>query len=134
MLDSDSGLAASLSGRRAGYRVDNRGPMGPLLESFVVQQLAAQAAWTDSGLKLWHHWDHHGAGVDAVLTRGRDVRGAEIRASTTAGLGDGRGLARLVADCGKDFRGGVVLYADASVLPLGGGRVLAVPVKELWGR
>ena len=39
----DSGLAASISGLRAGGWVDNRGPMGPLLESFMVQQLAAQA-------------------------------------------------------------------------------------------
>ena len=130
----DSGLAASLSGLRAGDWVDNRGPMGPLLESFVVQQLAAQAAWTDPDLKLWHYRDHHGAEAAAVLTRGRDVWGVEVKASASAGPGDGRGLARLAADCGKDFRGGVVLYAGDSVLPLGGGRMLAVPVKELWER
>ena len=40
----DSGMAASLAELRATDWIDNRGPMGPLLESFVVQQLAAQAA------------------------------------------------------------------------------------------
>ena len=130
----DSGMAASLSGLRAGDWVDNRGPMGPLLESFVVQQLAAQAAWTDSDLRLWHYRNHHGAEVNAVLTRGRDVWGVEVKASTRAGPGDGRGLARLAADCGGNFRGGVVLYAGDSVLPLGDRRMLAVPVKELWER
>jgi len=130
----DSGLAASLSGLRAGDWVDNRGPMEPLLESFAVQQLAAQAAWTDSDLRLWHYRDHHGAEVAAVLTRGRDVWGVEVKANTRADPRDGRGLARLAADCGENFRGGVVLYAGDSVLPLGGGRVLAVPVRELWER
>lgn len=129
----DSGLAASLSGLRAADWVDNRSPMGPLLESFVVQQLAAQAAWTDSDLKLWHYRDHRGAEVDAVLTRGRDVWGIEVKASSSAGLGAGRGLRRLAEDCGERFRGGAVLYAGDSVLPLGGG-LLAVPVKELWER
>ena len=129
----DSGLAASLSGLRAADWVDNRGPMGPLLESFVVQQLAAQAAWTDSDLKLWHYRDHRGAEVDAVLTRGRDVWGIEVKANTGAGPKDGRGLRRLAEDCGERFRGGVVLYAGDSVLPLGGG-LLAVPLKELWER
>lgn len=47
---------------------------------------------------------------------------------------DNRGLARLAADCGRNFRGGAVLYAGDSVLPLEGGRVLAVPVKVLWER
>ena len=35
--------------------------------------MAAQAAWTDSDLKLWHYRDHQKIEVDAVLTRGRDV-------------------------------------------------------------
>ena len=128
----DSILAASLSGLRAGERGDNRGPAGPLLESFAVQQLAAQAAWTDSDLRLWHYRDVWGVEVDAALSRGRDIRGVEVKASASAGPGNGRGLARLAADCRENLRDGVVLYADGSMLPLGGGRVLAVPVRELW--
>ena len=108
--------------------------MEPLLESFAVQQLAAQAARTDPDLRLWHYRDHHGAEAAAVLTRGRDVWGIEVKASAIAGPGDDRGLARLAADYGGNFRGGVVLYAGDSVLPLGDGRALAVPVKELWER
>ena len=130
----DSGLAASLSGLRAGDWVGNRGPMGPLLESFVVQQLAAQAAWTDADIKLWHYRDHRGAEAAAVLARGREVWGIEVKASSSAGPGAGRGLRRLAEDCGERFRGGVVLYAGDSTLPLGDRRMLAVPVKELWER
>ena len=106
--------------------------MGPLLESFAVQQLAAQAAWTDSDLRLWRHWDRRGIEVAATRSRDRDGWGVEIKASASAGPRDGRSLRQLAADCGENFRGGVVLYAGDSMLPLGGGRVLAVPVRELW--
>ena len=108
--------------------------MGPLLELFAVQQLAAQATWTDADLRLWRYRDHHGAEADAVLNRGQDAWGVKVEASTRAGDGDGRGLPRLAADCGGNFRGGVVLYAGDSMLPLGGGRVLSVPMRELWER
>ena len=130
----DSGLAASLSGLRAGDWVDNRGPMGPLLESFVVQQLTAQAAWTDPDLKLWHYRDHQKVEVDAVLTRGRDVWGVEVKAAASADPRDGRGLRQLAEACGQNFRGGALLYTGDSVLPLGDGRMLAVPMRELWER
>ena len=108
--------------------------MGPLLESFVVQQLAAQAAWTDADIKLWHYRDHRGAEVAAVLARGREVWGIEVKASSSAGPGAGRGLRRLAEDCGERCRGGAVLYAGDSTLPLGDRRMLAVPMKELWER
>lgn len=130
----DSGLAASLSGLRASDRVDNRGPMGPLLESFVVQQLAAQAAWTDPDLKLRHYRDHQKVEVDAVLTRGRDVWGVEIKAAASADPRDGRGLRQLAEACGQNFRGGALLYTGDSTLPLGDKRMLAVPMRELWER
>ena len=69
-----------------------------------------------------------------MLSRGRDVWGVEVKASASAGPGDGRGLRQLAETCGENFRGGTVLYAGDSVLPLGDGRVLAVLVRELWER
>ena len=108
--------------------------MGPLLESFVVRQLAVQAAWTNADIKFWHYRDHRGAEAAAVLARGREVWGVEVKASSSPGPGAGRGLRRLAEDCGERFRGGVVLYAGDSTLPLGDRRMLAVPMKELWER
>ena len=84
--------------------------MGPLLESFAVQQLAAQAAQTDPDLRLWRYRDHHGAEAGAVLSRGRDVWGVEVKASAIAGPGNGRGLRQLAETCGQNFRGGALLY------------------------
>lgn len=38
--------------------------MGHLLESFVVQQIDAQAAWTDQDLRFWHNRDKDQVEVD----------------------------------------------------------------------
>ena len=40
--------------------------MGHLLESFVVQQLTAQAAWTDPDLRFWHYRDKDRVEVDVT--------------------------------------------------------------------
>ena len=127
----DSGLAATLGGLAASDWVDRRSRMGPLLETFAVQQVVAQAEWTDPDLQVRHYRENDRLEVDAVLMRGREVWGIEVKASATAGAG--AGLARLAARCGRDFRGGVVLYTGDSILPLGE-RLLAVPISELWRR
>ena len=130
----DSGLAATLAGLTADHWLSGRERMGHLLESFVVQQLAAQAAWTDPDLRFWHYRDKDGAEVDVVVTRGSKTWGIEVKASATLASGDGRGLARLADRCGGDFESGVLLHAGRDVLPLGGRRLLAVPFSELWER
>jgi len=127
----DSGLAATLGGLAASDWVDRRSRMGPLLESFAVQQIVAQAEWTDPDLQVWHYRENDRLEVDAVLTRGQEAWGVEVKASATASAG--AGLARLAERCGRDFRGGVVLYTGDSTLSLGE-RLLAVPISELWRR
>ena len=130
----DSGLAATLAGLTTDHWLSARGRMGHLLESFVVQQLAAQAAWTDPDLRFWHYRDKDQVEVDVVVTRGSRTWGIEVKASATLAAGDGRGLARLADRCGGDFESGVLLHAGRDVLPLGGPRLLAVPFSELWER
>ena len=130
----DSGLAATLVGLTADDWLLDRDRMGPLLESFVVQQLVAQATWTDPDLRFWHYRDKDQVEVDVVITRGRKTWGVEVKASGAVTVGDGRGLARLADRCGDDFVSGVVLYTGRDVLPLGDRRMLAVPLSELWER
>ena len=50
----DSGLAATLAGLNAADWNTRRDRFGHLLESFVVQQLVAQASWTDRDLRFCH--------------------------------------------------------------------------------
>ncbi len=131
---ADSGLAATLAGLSAEDWLGKRERMGHLLESFVVQQLIAQAAWTDPDLRFWHYRDKDQVEVDVVITQGRKTWGIEVKAATTLNPKDGKGLTRLADYCGKDFKRGILLYTGKDILPLRDKRLLAVPVSELWKR
>ena len=130
----DSGIAATAAGLKSVDWLERRDRMGHLLESFAVQQLAAQAAWTDPDLRLWHYRDKDGKEVDVVVTLGQRTWGIEVKASATLGADDGRGLTRLADRCGSDFQQGIVLYDGHATLPLADKRLLAVPFTEVWSR
>jgi len=130
----DSGIASTLAGLVEADWLTNMDRFGHLLESFVVQQLMAQAGWTDPDLRFWHYRDKDQVEVDLVITRGRDTWGAEVKAAATLAPSDGQGLRRLAEQCGRHFRGGMILHAGASILPTADSRVLAVPLSELWTR
>jgi len=128
----DSGLAATLAGLTAEDWNTRRDRFGHLLESFVVEQLIAQAGWTDPDLRFWHYRDKDQVEVDLVITRGRQTWGVEIKAAATVTAADGHGLRRLADQCGKDFQRGVLFHTGATTLPLGDPRLLAVPLAKLW--
>lgn len=128
----DSGIASTLAGFVEADWLTNADRFGHLLESFVVQQLIAQAGWTDPDLRFWHYRDKDQVEVDLVITRGRETWGVEVKAAATLAPSDGQGLRRLAEQCGRHFKGGMILHAGASVLPTADSRVLAVPLSELW--
>jgi predicted AAA+ superfamily ATPase len=128
----DSGLAATLTGLSAADWSTRRERFGHLLESFVVQQLVAQAGWTDPDLRFWHYRDKDQVEVDLVITRGRQTWGVEVKSAVTTTPADGQGLRRLAEQCGADYQGGVLLYAGNSAFPLDGSRNLAMPLARLW--
>jgi uncharacterized protein len=128
----DSGLAATLTGLEAADWGTQRERFGHLLESFVVQQMVAQAGWTDRDLHFWHYRDKDQVEVDLVITRGRQTWGVEVKAAVTATPADGHGLRRLAEQCGADYRGGVLLYAGDSAFAIDGQRHLAMPLARLW--
>jgi predicted AAA+ superfamily ATPase len=128
----DSGLAATLTGITAKDWSTQRSRFGHLLESFAVQQIVAQAGWTDPDLRFWHYRDKDQVEVDLVITRGRQTWGVEVKLAVTATPADGQGLRRLAEQCGADYQGGVLLYAGDSSFALGDGRNLAMPLARLW--
>jgi len=128
----DSGLAATLAGLEEIDWLERRDAMGHLLESFVVQQVMAQAGWTDPDLRFWHYRDKDQVEVDLVITKGLSVWGIEVKASATVKPDDAKGLSRLAAQAGKHFEGGILLYAGKDTLPLGPNGFLAVPLAKLW--
>lgn len=128
----DSGLAAMLAGLTEEQWWKERRRFGYLLESFVVQQLFAQAGWTDPDLRFWHYRDKDQVEVDCVITRGSTLWGVEVKAASTVDSSDAIGLRRLAERAGADFAGGIVLYSGCDILPLGDSRFLAVPLAKLW--
>ncbi|MFM9971037.1 MAG: ATP-binding protein [Burkholderiales bacterium] len=128
----DSGIASTLAGLVETDWLTNMNRFGHLLESFVIQQLIAQAEWTDPDLRFWHYRDKDQVEVDLVITRGRETWGVEVKAAATLTPSDGQGMRRLAEQCGRYFKGGMILHAGTSILPTSDSRVLAVPLSELW--
>lgn len=128
----DSGMAAHQIGADARSILRPTGQFGPLLEGFVLMELARQLTWCDEDVALFHYRTRDQVEVDAVLeSRRGDVVGIEVKAASTVGPADFRGLRHLAERTGSDFRAGIVLHTGAQTLPFGP-KMLAMPVSALW--
>lgn len=128
----DSGLAAMLNRLAIGDWKSHSTDYGGVLESFVVQQMICQAGWLDDDLSFSHYRDKEKAEVDLVIEQGRNVWGVEVKRAATLKNEDGLGLAKLAAQAGRQFRGGVLLYSGTNSLPLKATNCFAVPLDRLW--
>lgn len=128
----DTGLAAHLLGADAHRLAANGELLGPLLESFVVNELRKQQGWSRLRSSMFHFRSHAGEEVDIVLedAAGRCV-GIEVRASATVTGHDFRGLRAFAEAAGKHFVRGVVLYTGGEAIPFGE-RLFALPLPALW--
>ncbi|MGH8676272.1 MAG: ATP-binding protein [Burkholderiales bacterium] len=128
----DTGVACSLLGTDAAALHEDRAALGPMLESFVLQELRRQASWRPVPLDFFHFRDRDDFEVDIVLEQGHAaVAGVEVKAAATVTQGDLRGLRKLRDAAGKRFAAGVVLY-DGSATIRFGDRLHAVPLRALW--
>jgi predicted AAA+ superfamily ATPase len=128
----DTGLACALLGLDAAALADDRSSLGPLLETFVFQELRRQASWNAHDHEFLHFRDRDGAEVDIVVERGaRAVAGIEVKCAATVTAGDFRGLRKLQGAAGKHFAAGVVLYDGDTCASFGVG-LYAVPLRLLW--
>ncbi|WP_203982060.1 ATP-binding protein [Sphaerisporangium rufum] len=132
---TDTGLAAHLIGVDPDGLAARVSPArGPLVESFIVNEIAKQATWAPFRVGL-HHWRvSQGAEVDLVLERnnGRIV-GVEAKATESVKQDDFKGLATLRDTIGADFVHGFVFYTGPRSLSFGD-RLTALPVSDLWDR
>ena len=128
----DSGIAARLLAMDAHTLRRPGAPFGPLLEGFVLSELARQITWSQELVDLYHYRDHNKVEVDAILeNRHRQVVGIEVKAASTVRSEDFKGL-RLLADrLGDEFLVGIVLYTGNTTLPFGP-KLRAMPVSALW--
>jgi len=128
----DSGIAANLLGADVRTLLRPGGPFGPLLEGFVLMELARQLTWSRQRAELSHYRTKDKVEVDAVLENRRGhVVGIEVKASSTVTTADFRGLRHLAERTGGDFIAGVVFYTGTQTLPFGP-RLRAMPASALW--
>ena len=133
----DPGLAADLLGVTPVALSDPRQPAtGPLLETFVVDEIAKQLSATSARIALSHYRDHRGHEIDLVLERNDGaVVAVEVKAtsSPTAGqLAQSRWLRdRLDATAPGTFRAGVLLHTGSQAASVGD-RLHLLPIAALW--
>jgi len=106
--------------------------LGPLLENFVLGELARQLGWAATRATLRHDRTRDGVEVDAILEAadGRIV-GIEVTSAETVRGDDFSGVRHLQARVPERFLHGLVLYAGSKTLPFGD-RLLGAPIDALW--
>ena len=128
----DTGLACALLDLDAKRLHADRDQLGPLLETFVLQELKRQASWRETSINFFHFRDRDGVEVDLVLEQGSGaVAGVDVKAGATVSAADFRGLRKLKEVVGKRFVRGVVLYDGETSASFGDG-LHAVPIRALW--
>lgn len=128
----DTGVACALLGLDAAALGADRTALGPLLETFVFQELRRQASGLADEFRFHHYRDRDGGEVDIVVERGAGrIAGVEVKAGATVTASDFRGLRRLREAAGPRFAGGVVLYDGETSAGFGDG-LRAVPIRRLW--
>lgn len=132
MIVTDSGLASHLAGITLKRATRLTTPVGPLLENFVLSELARQLNWAAEPVRLYHYRDRDGYEVDAVLEHAAgEVVAVEVKAAETVRSEDFRAIRHLARRLGDQLLAGVVLYAGAHSLPFGD-RLRALPISSLW--
>lgn len=128
----DSGLAAHLRGDVDAAALAQSPNLGPLLETFVVQEIRKLLGWSRQAATPYHFRPATGQEVDLVLEApGQRIAGIEVKASSNVNQGDFSGLRALAETAGDKFVGGVVLYLGEQRLPFAD-KLWALPISVLW--
>jgi uncharacterized protein len=105
---------------------------GGTLENFVLMELRKQSTWSKIQPQFFFWRTAAGREVDIVMEdRAGRLVGVEVKASSTLGGGDVRGLEALAEAAGKRWIRGVVLYTGTETVPFGP-NLHGVPIRHLW--
>jgi hypothetical protein len=128
----DAGLTAHLRGESEPAQLVASATVGPLLETFVLQEVRKQLGWSRQAATPYHFRTAAGREVDIVLEApGGKLVGIEVKAAAALDTSDFAGLQTLAEAAGKKFVRGVVLYLGEQVV-YRGNNLWALPIDELW--
>lgn len=128
----DSGLLAILTSVSPERIARERMFLGPLLETFVTAEILKLMSWSDVVPRLYHYRDKDQDEVDIVLEDDSGaIVGLEVKAAATVKAADFRGVHKVAAIAGDNFRLGLVLYDGERIVRFGD-RLLAAPLSCLW--
>ena len=129
----DAGLLAMLMNLGIEEVRRDRSRFGQVLETFVFGELLKHTTSAEGDYQLLYYRDADKVEVDIVIENAAgQLVGVEVKASATVKASDLRGLRKLAALAGDQFKMGVLLYDGAETLPLGD-RIWAAPLSSLWG-
>jgi predicted AAA+ superfamily ATPase len=130
----DTGLASHIN------RIDEDGladvlmgeSFGPLLETYVINELLKQRTWSDEDFSVYHYRDRDRKEVDIVieLFNGRIIA-LEVKAARSVSRNDFSGMKVLREMIGDRFFCGIVLYTGAEVYSFGE-KLFAAPISAVW--
>jgi predicted AAA+ superfamily ATPase len=130
---ADTGLGCHLINAGRDRLLADGAAWGAMLENFLAMELLKQTGWSKTDASLFHFRTIAGQEADLVLEeRGGRVVGIEIKASSTVGTSDFKGLRALAEAAGTRFVRGIVLYSGEHALPFGP-NMYAVPISAIWG-
>ena len=128
---TDTGVACALLGLDGAALWANRAALGQLLETFVLQELRRLESASDMPSQFYHLRDKDGVEVNIVMLHGNGkLSGIEVKASSTVGVHDFKGLKKLQASEPDRFHCGVLVYDGDACLRFGEG-LYAVPLSRL---
>jgi len=128
----DVGLAAYLFGADFHQLSNNRSMFGGLLETLVVNEIRAQASWSDARPQLFHYRETEGLEIDLILEkRDGSIVAIEVKSTTTPGEADFKAMRVFAESAGASFKRGILLYGGAKPLAFGE-RFVALPIANLW--
>ena len=130
---ADTGLAAHLLGKDPESLSRPTDPArGPLVETFVANELLRQSNWLDWDVRLHHFRDRDRNEIDLIAEAadGRVVA-LEVKAAQAVSVRDARQLKWLRNKIGSDFVCGVVLHTGERSFRLDN-NIYALPISALW--
>lgn len=128
----DSGLSCHLIGQDPARLADVGGAAGPVLETFVLMELARQLTWSDERARLYHYRTRDNVEVDAILeSAAGDLIAIEVKAAATVRNEDLSGLRHVANRFGSRLIAGYVLYTGQQTLSFGD-RIQALPIDAIW--